>query len=738
MSAWIDWNNNLEFEASEQVGLDTLLANAGSNAVWNVSVPGNQATGFVHIRIRCVRNALNDTTAFTACSSHAFGETEDYRIYVQPTIPTYCTNLHSNTGFSGVSINKVNLSYTELNKTQSGCEALSGNAYTSWPITTTTCGALVQSQTYYLSVDVSPNSRVGMWFDANQNGQFESSEFNSPFTVNGNTFIYLISIPTNIPTGYSRIRIRVRDGGSLMAAGEACTLFTSGETEDFPIFIANARGAAPVAGFTVVQSGAEASYSSLATNFSDTFDWNFLGADNTANPGTDPTAYYFSTAPGCWATALTVSNFYGSDTYVNPCAVYIPETTTCDQLMISEYLCGSSQNKAIELVNASNNALNLSDWSIALFTDGSNVPSQTLNLNGSLLPYQTYVLANPAADPAIQANANILSGICSFTGNDVIALVHQGTIVDMVGVIGENPIPGWAIGASATHAIDMRRDITVSAPNADWNNALSGWIAYPSNTFDNLGTHDFNCGTFQSQTPQAAFGISQNIICAGDCINLIDQSSGTPSSWIWTLPGSLNGTANGANPGQICYDTPGTYAISLTVTGTSGFDTETLNAAVTVLPYPTPSIALNGSTLTCNGCVGDVVWYWNGEPVPDANGSQLEAFAPGTYSLSSTNAGGCTGTSISVKVFTVGIQSNATPIAHVYPNPAQDWIYIQRTNEAVNLKYALRDALGRIVQQGTLQGSMNKLEFTKQLASGIYMLSLWHDEAPQHFRIIKN
>lgn len=736
VAAWIDWNNNLTFEESERVGVDTLQGVAFPNLTFNTVVPSNQATGFLHVRVRIVRNALNNPPVLSACSQHSYGETEDYRLYVQPNLPTYCSSLHSNAGLSGVSINKVSLSYTELNKNQTGCESLSGNAYTQWPITTTTAAVLLQLQSYYLSVDADANARVGVWFDTNQNGQFETTEYYSVFSTVGNTRYYLITTSPGMPLGYARLRVRVRNGGAAMTASEACVQFTDGETEDFMVFIDKARGAAPIANFDVIQNGEEANYSSDASNFSDFFNWSFLGSVSESSPGTNPTVYYSNASPGCYATALSVSNDYGADVLVNPCAVYIPETQQCSKLFISEYLCSPFQDKAIELVNASNATLNLSGYSLALYANGSLQPIQVQPLSGELQPFQSYLVVHPGAQNAIQAQANLLSGICSFTGNDVIALLFNGTIIDMVGMLGQNPPSGWLIGSSSTSNVDLRRSNAIGAPNADWMNGLLGWLIYPASNVEDLGSHTFACGTFQVQLPNAQFSVSQTEICVGDCIGLIDESTGTPSTWSWLLPGAVTTQANGANPGNICYLNAGNYSITLNVSNGLGSDEVTVQQAISVMPYLEPVLSLSGDVLECSGCGASTTWYLDGEVLSEASGTTYQPLIPGVYSVTTSSIPGCTSTSAGYTLFTVGLTTHVLDKYILYPNPASTGLNIQQLAGIHSGRYELFDLSGRFIQSRNLLGQSTLIDVS-DLSTGTYLLRIVDQQHTQTIRFVK-
>jgi serine protease len=84
--------------------------------------------------------------------------------------------------------------------------------------------------------------------------------------------------------------------------------------------------------------------------------------------------------------------------------------------------------------------------------------------------------------------------------------------------------------------------------------------------------------------PIADFTSNLTNITAGGSINFTNLAMYNPSTYSWTFTGGTPATSNAANPQNIVYNTPGTYAVSLTVTNANGSDTETKNAYITVNP----------------------------------------------------------------------------------------------------------------------------------------------------------
>ena len=102
-------------------------------------------------------------------------------------------------------------------------------------------------------------------------------------------------------------------------------------------------------------------------------------------------------------------------------------TVTCGSatgLFFSEYVEGSSLNKALEIYNGTGATVDLAaeGYAIDIYFNGNDSPATTIELSGTIDDGDVYVVADDGADPAVLAVADQTSTSNFFNGNDTVVL----------------------------------------------------------------------------------------------------------------------------------------------------------------------------------------------------------------------------------------------------------------------------------------------------------------------------
>ncbi len=98
-----------------------------------------------------------------------------------------------------------------------------------------------------------------------------------------------------------------------------------------------------------------------------------------------------------------------------------------------------------------------------------------------------------------------------------------------------------------------------------------------------------------AQAPTATFGVSENSVCAGECIEIENTSQNAATSWVWSFgAGATPSSYSGPDPGPVCFPVAGTYTITLTASNT--FGTVSTSQIITVTALPSVSATLSDTT----------------------------------------------------------------------------------------------------------------------------------------------
>ncbi|MDD5151777.1 MAG: endonuclease, partial [Flavobacterium sp.] len=154
------------------------------------------------------------------------------------------------------------------------------------------------------------------------------------------------------------------------------------------------------------------------------------GLTTTVSGLTASTAYSFyviaKDAAGNLSTASNIINVTTSAT-----------SGSATDLMFSEYIEGSSNNKALEIANSTGAPVNLSIYKIKKQTNGAGAWSTGLSLSGTLTDNSKFVIVNSlialACYNKTSANISTSATELTFNGNDAVGLFKNNVLIDIIG-----------------------------------------------------------------------------------------------------------------------------------------------------------------------------------------------------------------------------------------------------------------------------------------------------------------
>jgi hypothetical protein len=168
-----------------------------------------------------------------------------------------------------------------------------------------------------------------------------------------------------------------------------------------------------------------------------------------------------------------------------------PADFTMDDLIITEYIEGSSFNKAIEIYNGTGSSVDLSTYSIQIYYNGNITPGSTINLSGSLANGEVFVVAHTSANATILAAADLTTGSYSPNGNDAIVLRNGSAVIDSIGEVGDDTV--YAEDVTLTRKLLLR-----DTNHQDSYSVEYYWETYDIDTANYIGDYTFDLESLSS------------------------------------------------------------------------------------------------------------------------------------------------------------------------------------------------------------------------------------------------
>jgi len=380
---------------------------------------------------------------------------------------------------------------------------------------------------------------------------------------------------------------------------------------------------------------------------------------------------------------IEISDNY-MEVYVYDCLEHAP----CTQLIISEMIEYIQSNKALELYNPTPYPIDLSDYQLKLYANGSSAPTCTQTLTGVLPAHQTIVIAAPTTgvetiDTALFNATDATSECVVFTGNDAIELTFQGAAIDVIGIVGEDSGgTGWLFGNSSTTNRTLVRRPDITSPSTDWNLSSGQWYSYAPNDYSHIGSHEsWNCG--QNAAPIAGFVTASQTIAEseGSIISIPIQVENV--SEVLPLTVSISGSATVEEDYTLVGSTeltisPGIQEISLEIV-----------------------------------LMGDAIWEGDETIVLTLNSEEDVFFTQAIHTV--------------VVAENVGLSAIENENIRIYPNPATHEFTLQ-SGESI-IEATLMDLQGRIIETVKPERLNEDILWSvNSILAGNYMLLLRMDE----------
>jgi len=225
---------------------------------------------------------------------------------------------------------------------------------------------------------------------------------------------------------------------------------------------------------------------------------------------------------------------------------FTTEPAVTSTLFISEYVEGSSNNKALEFYNPTGSPIDLNgtdDYTVEFSFNGG-TQTRTIDLTGTIAAGETYVLADADANAAILNVANQTDPGFFFNGNDAILLQKNGIVVDAIGQVGFDPGSEWGTGNTSTQDSTLRRNSGTTSGDTNPSDVFDPsveWNGFPQDTFDDLGNFGSRIDTPPQVVSTTPSDGSMEVVKTSDININFDENVATTGDWF-----AISGSASGA------------------------------------------------------------------------------------------------------------------------------------------------------------------------------------------------
>ena len=465
--------------ATDNVGVTAYEVYQGTTLKTTVTTTTASITGLTAATTYSFTVKAKDAAGNTSAASTALNVTT-----ATATGTTYCASSSNNTNDERIG----NVTLNTINNTSTGVAG-----YEDFTNVTTT---LNRNANYTLTIKPTWTASVyaegyAAWIDYNNNGVFTDAgeQIASIAATSATTVSASFTVPSTANLSNVRMRVSMRYN----AIPTACETLDYGQVEDYTVTIAQAVAdtSAPttptnLTASNITSTGCTLTWTAATDNVGVTAYDVYQGATLKTTVTTTSASITGLTASTAYSFTVkakdAAGNISASSTSVS--VTTTAATTTVSDLYFSEYLEGTSNNKALEITNRTGASINLSAYVIKRQTNGAGAWSTGLSLTGTLANNGKFVIVNSAISSACYSTATAQLATSAtemaFNGNDAVGLFKNGTLIDVIGTFN---------GGSANFSIDetMRRKTTAVVPKTTFSKTTD-WDIYGVDICSGLGS----------------------------------------------------------------------------------------------------------------------------------------------------------------------------------------------------------------------------------------------------------
>ncbi len=441
----------------------------------------------------------------------------------------------------------------------------------------------------------------------------------------------------------------------------------------------------PVAQFSVnsttITAGSSVSFTDQSANTPTAWSWSFPGGTPSSSNLKNPTVVYSN--PGVFSVTLNASNQSGASAKTLTNYIQVNQSV---QTPVADFTANSTTIAAGSSVTFSDQSTNTPtawSWSFSGGTPStSNLKNPTVIYSNPGVFSVTLNASNQSGAGAktltnyIQVNQAIQAPVAQFAASSS-TTITAGSSVSFVDQSTNTPtFWSWSFPGGTPSTSTLKNPTIIYNSPGIYNVSLT--VSNQSGS-DSKTLQSYILVNQLIQTPVAQFAASgSTTISAGSSVSFVDQSTNTPTSWLWSFPSGTPSTSTSKNP-TVIYNNPGTYNVSLTVSNQSGSDSKTLQSYILVnqlIQTPVAKFAASGSTTISAGSSVSFVdqstnnptsWSWGfpgGTPSTSTSKNPTIIYnSPGIYNVSLTVSNQSGSDSKTLQTYILVNQSVQMPVA---------------------------------------------------------------------------